>query len=129
VTTPVRPADRYGDRPTSRRRRIALSILAVIIVATAIAVMIRIADSGVRSSLISWQNPVDDVMMTTIEVTRTPGTEVTCQLAARDIRQIIVGQTTVDIPADSARATQVEVAIPLQGDAVAPEIQHCQATD
>jgi hypothetical protein len=129
VSTPVRPADRYGDRQWSRRWQITFGVLAVVVIGVALVVMMRIADSGVSSSLVSWQNPEDDVMVTTIAVTRPAGTAVTCELAARDIRQIIVGQATVEIPAGPDRRIELDVDIPLQGDGVAPEIQNCQVAE
>lgn len=126
VTTPVtRPADRYGDRP--RRRFMIPGIVAVLaLIAGVVFWMAQVADAPVRSSLLSWQNPVDGTMVATLEVVRSPGTAVTCDVVAVDLRQIVVGQTQVDLPAGPQRRLEVSVEIPLQGDGVAPEIRSCR---
>jgi hypothetical protein len=51
---------------------------------------------------------------------------VTCDVVAVDIRQIVVGQTELVVPATSNRRVVVDVDIPLQGDGVAVSVRGCE---
>jgi hypothetical protein len=68
-------------------------------------------------------------MSVTIEVVRRPGTEVTCDLVALDLRHVVVGQVKVEVPAGGEWRTRVDAEIPLQGDAVAPDLRDCESND
>jgi Domain of unknown function (DUF4307) len=129
VATPAaRPADRYGDRV--RRRSWALWLGIGLLLAAAVGWLVfRISTDAVRSSLVAWQTPSGDVLSVTVEVVRRPGTNVTCDLVALDIRRVVVGQVNVDIPASDDWRTRAEAEIPLQGDAVVPELRECAAVD
>jgi hypothetical protein len=129
VATPAaRPADRYGDRV--RRRSWALWLgIGLLLVAAVGWLVFRITTEAVRSSLVAWQTPSGDVLSVTVEVVRRPGTDVTCDLVALDIRRVVVGQVNVDIPASDDWRTRADVEIPLQGDAVIPELRECAAVD
>lgn len=83
----------------------------------------------VDAALLSWEDPVDGVLPTTIEIVRDPGVAVTCDLVAVDIRQVVVGQTTVEVPAGQERRVVVSIDIPLEGDAIAPELKDCRAAE
>ena len=74
---------------------------------------------AIRSSLVAWETPTGGTMTVSMEVVRRPGTQVTCDLVAVDIRRVVVGQTSVEIPAGDEWRTRVDAEIPLQGDAVA----------
>jgi hypothetical protein len=92
--------------------------------------LFRVSTDAVRSSLVAWQTPTgDDVLSVTFEVVRRPGTEVTCDLVALDIRRVVVGQIGVDVPASDEWRTRTEADIPLHGDAVAPELRECVKVD
>jgi hypothetical protein len=82
---------------------------------------------AIRSSLVAWETPTGGTMTVSMEVVRRPGTQVTCDLVAVDIRRVVVGQTSVEIPAGDEWRTRVDAEIPLQGDAVAPELRECEA--
>jgi hypothetical protein len=129
VATPAaRPADRYGDRV--RRRSWALWLGIGLLLAAAVGWLVfRISTDAIRSSLVAWQTPSGDVLSVTVEVVRRPGTNVTCDLVALDIRRVVVGQVNVDIPASDDWRTRAEAEIPLQGDAVVPELRECAAVD
>jgi Domain of unknown function (DUF4307) len=129
VATPAaRPADRYGDRV--RRRSWVLWLGIGLLLAAAVGWLVfRISTDAVRSSLVAWQTASGDVLSVTIEVVRRPGTDVTCDLVALDIRRVVVGQVNVNVPASDDWRTRAEAAIPLQGDAVAPELRECTAVD
>lgn len=122
---PQRPADRYGDKPFDRRWLIPIIALAVVLAGLGGYAMVRIADEGVQWGMISFDTSGRDEATARIEVTRSPDTEVSCELEAMDIRQIIVGQATVDVPTGGDRKVVLDVTIPLQGDAVAAKIVTC----
>jgi hypothetical protein len=127
VATPTaRPAHRYGDRVRSRSWAVWLGIACLVGVAAVGWLLFRISTDAIRSSLVAWQTPAGGALPVTIEVVRRPGTEVTCDLVALDIRRVVVGQVSVDIPASDEWRTQAEVEIPLQGDAVAPDLRECE---
>jgi len=124
----ARPADRYGDRARGRWWPLLLAAAGIVLAVAVGWLLVRAAIDPVRSSLVRWEQPADGAMTATIEVVRPPGEVVTCDLIAIDIRRVIVGQTTVVIPAGDERRTRVRAEIPLQGDAVAPELRTCTAT-
>jgi len=126
VPEPQRPADRYGDRPFDRRWLIPIVVAGVLLAGLGGFAMLRVADQGVQWAMISFDTSAEDVARARIEVTRNPEANVSCDLQAVDIRQIIVGQTTVDVPPGGGRSVVVDVEIPLEGDAVAATIQTCR---
>lgn len=123
---PQRPADRYGDKPFDRRWLVPIIAIGVVLAGLGGFAMVRIADQGVQSAMISFDTSGRDEARATIEVTRNPDAEVTCELEALDIRQIIVGQATVDVPPGGDRKVTLDVTIPVQGDAVAAKIVACR---
>jgi hypothetical protein len=129
VSAPVRPADRYGDRRWNRRWLIPLVAIAVAAAVVVVMVIVNLADRQIQSSVTGYQQPEDDIMTATIEVTRQPSQAVTCDLVAVDLRQVIVGQTEVYVAPSETRQVDLEVEIPLQGDAVAARIQQCRPAD
>jgi Domain of unknown function (DUF4307) len=130
VATPaVRPADRYGDRRHGRRWLLAMIAAGVLAVLTIGWWLLRVADDPIRSGLAGWEDPADGVLVATVEVVREPGLAVTCDLVAVDLRQVVVGQTTVEIPAGEERQVRVRAEIPLEGEAVAPELRGCEPAE
>jgi hypothetical protein len=125
----ARPADRYGDRVRKRSKALWLGISGVLLAAAIGWLVFQTSTDAVRSSLVAWQNPTGGVLPVTVEVVRRPGTEVACDLVAVDIRRVVVGQLSVDVPASDGWRTRVDAEIPLQGDAIAPELRSCEATD
>lgn len=126
MTTPAsRPADRYGDRTRGRWLIVVAVALAAVAVVAAVVFIARAADAQIRASVLAWEAPPGDIMTATVEVVRRPDQMVTCDLIARDLRQIIVGQTELVIPATPERRVVVTAEIPLQGDAVVAAVQGC----
>lgn len=128
MTTPVtRPAERYGDKPGRRRWTVvALILLGVAFAVVAVAFIISATESQIRASVLSWDEPTDEAMAATVEVIRRPDTVVRCDLVAVDIRQIVVGQEELVVPATPQRRMVLEVEVPLQGEAVAVSVQGCE---
>ena len=127
MSTPTtRPADRYGDRRPRRWLKLAGAIAAVVMAIAAVLFIARAMEAQIAADALSWRKSDDDTMTATIEVVRRPDTVVTCDVVAVDLRQIIVGQTELVVPASSARRSVVEVTIPLQGDGVAVSVRGCE---
>jgi Domain of unknown function (DUF4307) len=122
----ARPADRYG--PPRRRWRALWMGVGVVVFAVVVGwLLFRASTDAIRSSLVAWETPTGGTMTVSMEVVRRPGTQVTCDLVAVDIRRVVVGQTSVEIPTGDEWRTRVDAEIPLQGDAVAPELRECEA--
>ena len=124
---PARPADRYGAHPRRRWRALWLGVGGVVFATVVGWLIFRASTDAIRSSLVAWETPTGGTMTVSMEVVRRPGTQVTCDLVAVDIRRVVVGQTSVEIPAGDEWRTRVDAEIPLQGDAVAPELRECEA--
>ena len=123
----ARPADRYGAPRRRRWRALWLGVAGVVFAAVVGWLIFRASTDAIRSSLVAWETPTGGTMTVSMEVVRRPGTQVTCDLVAVDIRRVVVGQTSVEIPAGDDWRTRVDAEIPLQGDAVAPELRECEA--
>ena len=118
----ARPADRYGAHPKRRWRPLWLGIGGFLLAAAVGWLLFQASTDAVRFSLVAWEEtPTSETMAVSIEVVRRPGTQVTCDLVALDIRHVIVGQASVEVPASDEWRTEVLGAeIPLQGDAGGP---------
>jgi hypothetical protein len=125
----ARPADRYGDHAGRRSWALWLGIVGLMLAAGVGWLLYRASTDAVRSSVVAWQTPADRAMSVTIEVVRRPGTDVTCDLVALDLRHVVVGQVKVQVPAGGEWRTRVDAQIPLQGDAVAPDLRDCESND
>ena len=129
MATPiVRPAHRYGDRARTRWWAVWFGIACLVLVVGVSWLLFRTSTDAIHSSLVAWQTPAGGVLPVTVEVVRRPGTEVTCDLVALDVRHVVVGQVRVDIPASDEWQTHADVEIPLQGDAIAPDLRECEET-
>jgi hypothetical protein len=130
VSTPVaRPADRYGDRPAVPRRWLWSALVAVLVAGAAGWVILWAAGDPVRGTLVGWEKPADGVMPVTIEVVRPAGVAVSCNLVAVDLRFVIVGQTDVQVAPSDDQRVRIRAEIPLEADAVAPQLRGCTGMD
>ncbi|TDE09112.1 DUF4307 domain-containing protein [Jiangella asiatica] len=121
-------AERYGRRHGRGRGPIvAVSAAFVVLVAVASWLIVRTVNSPLDASLHSWDPPRGDVLPVTVELRRDAGLAVTCELVAVDVRQIVVGQLELDVPAGPEEHLRVDAEIPLQGDGIAPELTGCSA--
>jgi hypothetical protein len=128
VTHSTRPADRYGDRRPGRGLKLAGALVGVALAVVAILFIARASDSQIEAEALSYEQS-DGLMTASIEVLRRPDTVVTCDVVAVDIRQVIVGQTELVVPATSDRRVVVDVDIPLQGDGVAVSVRGCEPSN
>lgn len=128
TTHSTRPADRYGDRRPGLGLKLAGALVGVALAVAAILFIARASDSQIEAEALSYEQS-DGLMTASIEVLRRPDTVVTCDVVAVDIRQIIVGQTELVVPATSDRRVVVDVDIPLQGDGVAVSVRGCEPSN
>jgi hypothetical protein len=124
----TRPADRYGDRRPGRGLKLAGALVGVALAVAAVLFIARASDSQIEAEALSYEQS-DGLMTASIEVLRRPDTVVTCGVVAVDIRQVIVGQTELVVPATSDRRVVVDVDIPLQGDGVAVSVRGCEPSN
>lgn len=130
MSTPVaRPADRYGDRTSGPRPWVWAALVAVLVAGAAGWVILWAAGDPVRGTLVGWEEPADDVMPATIEVVRPAGVAVTCDLVAVDLRRVVVGQIDVQVAPSADQRVRVRAEIPLEADAVAPQLRSCAGVD
>ncbi|HEX6324985.1 MAG TPA: DUF4307 domain-containing protein [Jiangellaceae bacterium] len=128
TTHSTRPADRYGDRRPGLGLKLAGALVGVALAVAAILFIARASDSQIEAEALSYEQS-DGLMTASIEVLRRPDTVVRCDVVAVDIRQIIVGQTELVVPATSDRRVVVDVDIPLQGDGVAVSVRGCEPSN
>jgi hypothetical protein len=128
TTNRTRPADRYGDRRPGRGLKLAGALVGVALAVAVILFIARASDSQIEAEALSYEQS-DGLMTVSIEVLRRPDTVVTCDVVAVDIRQVIVGQTELVVPATSNRRVVVDVDIPLQGDSVAVSVRGCEPSN
>lgn len=128
TTHSTRPADRYGDRRPGLGLKLAGALVGVALAVAAILFIARASDSQIEAEALSYEQS-DGLMTASIEVLRRPDTVVTCDVVAVDIRQIIVGQTELVVPATADRRVVVDVDIALQGDGVAVSVRGCEPSN
>jgi hypothetical protein len=123
----VRPADRYGDRSPGSWRWLWPALAGVLMAGAAGWVILWAASDPVRGSLVGWEDPAGGVMPVTLEVVRPAGVAVTCDLVAVDLRRVVVGQTGIEIAPEGDQRVRIRAEIPLEADAVAPQLRGCAA--
>src|SRR5690625_4491560 len=111
--------------PGKARGRIVAAFIAVVAIVFAFFGIRAATQESLEAELLTWEVAEDGVLPVRIELRRPADTEVTCSVIARDLRQLIVGQVDVDIPAGADEHVIVPVEVPLEGDGVVPEIQGC----
>lgn len=123
-------AERYGKRDSRASMVTVSAALATVLLLAVVGFLIyRSVDRPVDAGLASWDEPVNGVLPTTVEIVRDADVAVTCELVAVDVRQFIVGQLTLEVPAGPDERLLVPADIPLEGDAIAPELRGCQPAD
>lgn len=121
-------AQRSTPPGRARGRIVAVFVGLVVIVFAAFGIRLALQDRF-EAELQGWDVARDGVLPARIEIYRPADTALTCSVIARDLRQVIVGQIDVDVPAGADRHVVVPVEIPLEGNGVAPEIQGCEIVD
>lgn len=132
--SPELMAERYGRGGPGRGKAgrgllIAVSAAFMVLVAVATWFIVRTVTAPLDASVHSWDPPRGDVLPVTVEIRRDAGLAVTCDLVAVDLRQIVVGQLELEVPAGPEEHLRVDAEIPLQGDGIAPELTGCRPAD
>jgi hypothetical protein len=131
VTT-TRPADapHLAERYAAPRRRspaasVAVGTLAAGGLAWVVWAGLHHASPDVNAGLVSWRVRSDRAVDVVVEVRTTPGGRVTCDLLARDIHHVPVGQTAVDVRVGQ-RDKFVSARLPTSRRAVSVELTECR---
>jgi hypothetical protein len=116
-------------KPGRVRGRIVAVFIAVSMIVFAIFGIRLATQDRLEAELHSWDVARDGVLPVRVELYRPADRAVSCSVIARDLRQVIVGQVDVDVPAGPDEHLLVDVEVPLEGDGVAPEIQGCRLVE
>jgi hypothetical protein len=101
---PSRPADRYGERRSSRLLVAALAGTAVALLGWLLWVALSAATPDIRSSVISFRALDDRRVQVRFEVVADRSEAVTCSVQASGANGDVVGLTTVEVgPGPTAR--------------------------
>lgn len=103
----------------------------LVAVAIGLTVWFGLASSqeAVSSTDIGFEHRGDREVVMTFDVTRPPGTTVTCTVAAMDGDYARVGTTEHEIPAAEESTTRVRASVQTTTRAVTATVQDCAATD
>ena len=117
------------DGPRRLRGRVIAVFLGVAIVAFAVVGVMVATQDRLQAELQGWDIADNGVLPVRVELYRPADTAVSCSIIARDYRQLIVGQTELDVAAGPDEHVLVSVDVPLQGEGIAPEIQGCELNE
>ena len=118
--------DRYGIRPASRWRGVAL-IIAVLGIVWVFWAGLHHANPEVRATLISFQVRDDRSIAIRYEISRrSADSEITCTLVARDFDKNIVGQID-DLITKGEKNLSREVVIPTRAKPVNAAVLNCRS--
>jgi hypothetical protein len=98
--TPVRPAERYGDRPPGQRpwpSRVVIGALALLALGGWIWIAYLRADPDVQASLLSFDHITDTSVEVRWQVARDPAATAVCFVRAVDERGTEVGRARVEV--------------------------------
>jgi hypothetical protein len=129
--TPVRPAERYGDVPSRRRRRVvvaAVAVLAVVGVAFVVWAGLAAAQREVRWDDVGYRVVDDTTVELTFNVVKDPGATVECRLQALSGSFAQVGLATVEVGPAPERAVQRTATIRTQERAVTAVVDTCRVS-
>jgi hypothetical protein len=126
---PARPADRYGDRPPSLRRRVLVVVGVGGVLLVALIWWIWVASTRSSPEVSYDLLGFDAVTTTSVEirfsVAREPGEMVACVLRARAADGREVGRRQVVVPADPVARVELTSTVRTTGPAVTGEVLSC----
>lgn len=126
--TPARPAARYGDAPSPRRRRVLIAVIAALAVAGVAFVVwagLASAQRDVRWDDVGYDVVDNTTVTVTFNVVKDPGATVQCRLKALNGSFAEVGLATVEIGPAVERAVQRTATIRTQERAVTAVVDRC----
>ena len=129
-TPDERPADRYGDRVPTQRRRLLVAVMLGALALVAVGGWVWIA--AVRSSpplrydLLGFQPTTSTSVDIRFSLEREPGLAVACVLRARGVEGEEVGRRQVIVPAAATEQIELTSTVRTTGPAVTGEVLGCQ---
>lgn len=128
-TLPAHLQDRYGTSVSVAGKRLRLAgivALGVLFIAAVLWVGWTVSSPSVRSKLVTYRHTSDTEMHLEFQVSRAPGTELSCAVQALDSHRAQVGFANVAVPAATSRDSLVSADITTVGRAVSAEVMHCE---
>ncbi|MGQ4508257.1 DUF4307 domain-containing protein [Dermabacteraceae bacterium P13115] len=128
-TLPAHLQDRYGTSVsiTGKRLRLAgIVALGVLFLAAVLWVAWSVSSPDVRSKMVSYQHVSDTEMRLEFQVSRAPGTVLSCAVQALDSHRAQVGFANVPVPASDSRDSLVSADVTTVGGAVSAEVMRCE---
>jgi len=128
-----RPADRYGDRGPSTRRRVVGTVVIAVLVALALTSWVWLAanraNPSVRYDLLGFEVVTPTSVEIRFSVTREPGVPVLCVVRARGAAGDEVGRLQVLVPTDDRERLDLTRTLRTTGPAVTGEVVTCESYD
>lgn len=122
----VRPSDRYGDRPRSRRPLVALTVLGALLVAAGLAwVSWGMLQPSAEGEVGTYRVVDDATVELVLEVTRPAGTTAVCTIEALGSGFGQVGIADVTVPPAEAQVSTVSVTLATSERANAAQVRNC----
>ena len=126
----ARPADRYGDRrPSARRRRLAAVVVGgLVLIAVGAWIWIAVVRSSppLRYDLLGFHAVTSTSVEIRFSVVRDPGVSVACVLRARGAGGEEVGRRQVLVPAEDGDRIELTRTVRTTGPAVTGEVLTCR---
>jgi hypothetical protein len=134
ATTPVFPPGRYGRRRSARRRPTLAIILAVLVLAGAVLLSVRLfhqyGQTDYQAQIVGWDDPTDTQMTIHFTVGVPAGQAARCTLRARDYGGNEVGRRDVVVrPDGDGTAIDARVPVTTKSKASVGDVVGCQPAD
>jgi hypothetical protein len=126
-----RPAGRYGDARGPRRTAgvVGLAVLGAALLAYLVWVAWSHANPAVRAGLLSYDIRGDRSVEVVLEVVRSPGQPVTCEVRAQNLDNVTVGTARADVDVAAPRHSRLTLVVATTERAVNGELVRCTEID
>lgn len=130
ASTARRPADRYGERPTSRRGLVAIAVACALVAAVALGWvawgMLQPRAEGEVGLFEATESAEGDGVELVLEVTRPVGTTAVCTIEALGAGFSLVGLVDVTVDAAEEQVSQVRVTMATSEPATVAMVRSCR---